>query len=145
MVINHLLTGMILQVPVTQSLGAYSCLGLTKVLHHLRYPKVQFILSQPVGNPLKPTLRASVKRFLWHPQKWWRHLLGGTKIGDNLCTNQICPHQDPTDSNFLGTPWEDYFKGNPKSLNFYFLVIWWGKKLLKVLSKTPTDLRFAYP
>ena len=30
-------------------------------------------------------------------------------------------------SNFLGTPVEDYFKGNPKSLNFYFLVIWWGK------------------
>ena len=29
-------------------------------------------------------------------------------------------------SNFLGTPGEDYFKGNPKSLNFYFLVIWWG-------------------
>ena len=31
-------------------------------------------------------------------------------------------------SNFLGTPGEDYFKGNPKSLNFYFLVIWWGKQ-----------------
>ena len=30
-------------------------------------------------------------------------------------------------SNFLGTPGEDYFKGNPKSLNFYFLVVWWGK------------------
>ncbi len=30
-------------------------------------------------------------------------------------------------SNFLGAPGEDYFKGNPKSLNFYFLVIWWGK------------------
>ena len=30
-------------------------------------------------------------------------------------------------SNFLRTPGEDYFKGNPKSLNFYFLVIWWGK------------------
>ena len=30
-------------------------------------------------------------------------------------------------SNFLGTPGEDYFKGKPKSLNFYFLVIWWGK------------------
>ncbi len=30
-------------------------------------------------------------------------------------------------SNFLETPGEDYFKGNPKSLNFYFLVIWWGK------------------
>ena len=30
-------------------------------------------------------------------------------------------------SNFLGTPGEDYFKGNPKSLNFFFLVIWWGK------------------
>ena len=30
-------------------------------------------------------------------------------------------------SNFLGTPGEDYFNGNPKSLNFYFLVIWWGK------------------
>ena len=37
---------------------------------------------------------------------------------------------DPTKtqlSNFLGTPGEDYFKGNPKSLNIYFLVIWWGK------------------
>ena len=33
-------------------------------------------------------------------------------------------------SNFLGTPGEDYFKGNPKSLNFYFLVIWWGKFVL---------------
>ena len=41
-----------------------------------------------------------------------------------------CPHQDPTDSNFLGTPGEDYFKGNPKSLNFYFLVIWWGKEII---------------
>ena len=30
-------------------------------------------------------------------------------------------------SNFLGTPGEDYLKGNPKSLNCYFLVIWWGK------------------
>ena len=30
-------------------------------------------------------------------------------------------------SNFLRTPGEDYLKGNPKSLNFYFLVIWWGK------------------
>ncbi len=35
-------------------------------------------------------------------------------------------------SNFLGTPGEDYFKGNPKSLNFYFLVIWWGKANAKV-------------
>ena len=25
------------------------------------------------------------------------------------------------------TLWEPYVKGNPKSLNFYFLVIWWGK------------------
>ncbi len=33
-------------------------------------------------------------------------------------------------SNFLGTPGEDYFKGNPKSLNFYFLVIWWGKEVM---------------
>ena len=33
-------------------------------------------------------------------------------------------------SNFLGTPGEDYFKGNPKSLNFYFLVIWWGKSFM---------------
>ena len=33
-------------------------------------------------------------------------------------------------SNFLGTPGEDYFKGNPKSLNFYFLVIWWGKSTI---------------
>ena len=32
-------------------------------------------------------------------------------------------------SNFLGTPGEDYLKGNPKSLNFYFLVIWWGKSM----------------
>ena len=42
-------------------------------------------------------------------------------------------HSVPTKtqlSNFLGTPGEDYFKGNPKSLNFYFLVIWWGKHLL---------------
>ena len=34
-------------------------------------------------------------------------------------------------SNFLGTPGEDYFRGNPKSLNFYFLVIWWGKNTYK--------------
>ena len=40
-----------------------------------------------------------------------------------------CPHQDPTDSNFLGTPQKDCFKGNPKGLNFYFLVIWWGKSM----------------
>ena len=49
-------------------------------------------------------------------------------------------------SNFLGTPGEDYFKGNPKSLNFYFLVIWWGKFCLlwgrtadlKMLDSSPT-------
>ena len=30
-------------------------------------------------------------------------------------------------SNSFGNPWKtDYFKGKPKSLNFYFLVIWWG-------------------
>ena len=29
-------------------------------------------------------------------------------------------------SNFLGTPEKDYFKGTRKSLNFYFVVIWWG-------------------
>ena len=41
---------------------------------------------------------------------------------------QICSIPTKTQlSNFLGTPGEDYFKGNPKSLNFYFLVIWWGK------------------
>ena len=34
-------------------------------------------------------------------------------------------------SNFLRTPGEDYFKGNPKSLNFYFLVIWWGKLVIQ--------------
>ena len=37
-------------------------------------------------------------------------------------------------SNFLGTPGEDYFKGNPKSLNFYFLVIWWGKDIHRYTS-----------
>ena len=49
-------------------------------------------------------------------------------------------------SNFLGTPGEDYFKGNPKSLNFYFLVIWWGKSLqlmkipsLKLTAKAPEN------
>ena len=30
-------------------------------------------------------------------------------------------------SNFLGTPGEDYFKGNPESLKILFQVIWWGK------------------
>lgn len=33
-------------------------------------------------------------------------------------------------SNFLGTSGEDYFEGNLKSLNFYSLVIWWGKPTL---------------
>ena len=47
-------------------------------------------------------------------------------------------------SNFLGTPGEDYFKGNPKSLNFYFLVIWWGKdvsgQIIATLAEvTPND------
>ena len=41
---------------------------------------------------------------------------------------QTCPTKTQL-SNFLGTPGEDYFKGNPKSLNFYFLVIWWGKQI----------------
>ena len=35
----------------------------------------------------------------------------------------------PQLSNFLGTPGERLFYfGNPKSLNFDFLVIWWGKE-----------------
>ena len=37
-----------------------------------------------------------------------------------------CPNKDPTFKRF-GNPGEDYLKGNPKSLNFYFLVIWWSK------------------
>ena len=48
-----------------------------------------------------------------------------------ICWCKDCksgPHQDPT-FKLLGTPGEDYFKGNPKSLNFYFLVIWWGKNM----------------
>ena len=40
-------------------------------------------------------------------------------------------------SNCLGTPGEDYFKGNPKSLNFSFLVIWWGKFLFWDPKKRP--------
>ena len=50
---------------------------------------------------------------------WFNHQL------DCLCGGfkKNCPHQDPTFKLFG----EDYFKGNPKSLNFYFLVIWWGK------------------
>ena len=35
------------------------------------------------------------------------------------------PHQDPTFKLFGNPLKKDYFKGNPKSLNFYFLVIWW--------------------
>ena len=58
-------------------------------------------------------------------------LEGSTEVHEKRAQTVVwdifCPHQDPTDSNFLGTPGEDYFKGNPKSLNFYFLVIWWGK------------------
>ena len=45
-------------------------------------------------------------------------------------------------SNFLGTPGEDYFKGNPKSLSFYFLVIWWGKFLVPFFSG---DIFFKFP
>ena len=50
-----------------------------------------------------------------------------------LPNDQYCPHQDLTFKLF-GNLGEDYFKGNPKSLNFYFLVIWWGNifKNLKV-------------
>ena len=44
--------------------------------------------------------------------------------------NQTVPTKTQL-SNFLGTPGEDYFKGNPKSLNFYFLVIWWGKQRIR--------------
>ena len=48
-------------------------------------------------------------------------------------------------SNFLGTPGEDYFKGNPKSLNFYFLVIWWGKLsfFFSKLTLPETNSKFA--
>ena len=57
-------------------------------------------------------------------------------------TNGTVPVPTKTQlSNFLGTPGEDYFKGNPKSLNFYFLVIWWGK----VHSILPTNLRIKTP
>ncbi len=49
-----------------------------------------------------------------------------------LPNDQYCPHQDLTFKLF-GNPGEDYFKGNPKSLNFYFLVIWWGKNIFKSL------------
>ena len=45
-------------------------------------------------------------------------------------------------SNFLGTPGEDYFKGNPKSLNVYFLVIWWGNCFLEQ-KQTTADARPA--
>ena len=43
-------------------------------------------------------------------------------------------------SNSLGTPGEDYFKGHPKSLNSYFLVVWWGKGLF---AQTATCELFA--
>ena len=54
-------------------------------------------------------------------------------------------------SNFLGTPGEDYFKGNPKSLNFYFLVIWWGKGSLTLFFRgghffqSPTVIVLFWP
>ena len=86
MVTNRLLTGMILQVPVTQPLA-----NLTKLLG-TRYLREKM---SPV--PTKTQL-----------------------------------------SNFLGTPGEDYFKGNPKSLNFYFLVIWWGKSRLNFYIHGPS-------
>ena len=51
-------------------------------------------------------------------------------------------------SNFLGTPGEDYFKGNPKSLKFYFLVIWWGKTYFKsneqTLQLVPWDTQWLF-
>jgi len=43
---------------------------------------------------------------------------------------------------FWGTPGEDYFKGNPKGLNFYFLVIWWGKCAVCFGDGTPGLRRF---
>ena len=57
------------------------------------------------------TMERLASGILWH---------GGTKKWFTVPTKTQL-------SNFLGTPGEDYFKGNPKSLNFYFLVIWWGK------------------
>ena len=58
----------------------------------------------------------------------------------SVLKNPSCPHQDPTFKLF-GTPGEDYFKGNPKSLNFYFLVIWWGK-LMNEHGPRVKDLKF---
>ena len=57
----------------------------------------------------------------------------GSPLGSDVwgIDQKLSNHQDPTNSNFLGTPGEDYFKGNPKSLNLYFLVIWWGKMVSK--------------
>ena len=46
-------------------------------------------------------------------------------------------------SNFLGTPGEDYFKGNPKRLNFYFLVIWWGKGWLEYYIMFPFGMAYS--
>ena len=69
------------------------------------------------------------------PVNFQRMSLELLSVSVNLRVNQCTPPEVkqtvPTKtqlSNFLGTPGEDYFKGNPKSLNFYFLVIWWGKQ-----------------
>ena len=59
-----------------------------------------------------------------------------------LPNDQYCPHQDLTFKLF-GNPGEDYFKGNPKSLNFYFLVIWWGKNIFLKLEKYDGGKRFT--
>ena len=32
------------------------------------------------------------------------------------------------------------FKGNPKSLNFFFLVIWWGKECYNAPYTTPSEI-----
>ena len=52
---------------------------------------------------------------------WWTSGAPSHRVGELLAV--------PTKtqlSNFLGSLGENYFKRNPKSLNFYFVVIWWG-------------------
>ena len=60
-----------------------------------------------------------------HPRMSWK----GKRRSIQFYTQKIhgCPHQDPTFKLFGNRRGRLFFDGNPKSLNFYVLVIWRGK------------------
>ena len=94
-------------------------------------PKDQHIVPRApmksLGSPVENVGNITGSSALWVQDFCTKHeTTPQIKFEVMCCSNLSVPTKTQL-SNFLGTPGEKYFKGNPKSLNFYFLVIWWGK------------------